>query len=427
MEIYVVLPGDSIYSIAEKYGVSVEKLVKDNGLSYPYDLVIGQAIIIAYAKQSYVVQEGDSLEGIAAAYDVPVMQLLRNNPDLSAREFIYPGETLVISYRTQKSIMTNGYAYPYINRDSLCKILPNLTYLSVFNYRATEKGQVIEYQDDTDIIELSKAFGVVPLLMLTTLSRQGQPDIETAYSILGIEEYQERTINEFMEIMKQKGYRGINIVFNYLNKNSESLYHAYLEKISLRVQQEGYLFFITVNFPIEENGTIVPVDYEKLSRYVDGMVFMRFVWGSNIGPPTPVSNINYTKELLEYLLKSNVPPNKIVIGKPTIGYDWELPYVPGESSAYALSILSVYNLAREVNAIVLFDETSQTPYFYYEQNFGGISERHIIWFIDGRSINALNELIFEYNLNGSGIWNIMIYYPQLWTTIIATFDIIKLI
>ena len=42
MDIYVVQEGDNIYTISEKYGVSVDKIIHDNGLEYPYNLVIGR-------------------------------------------------------------------------------------------------------------------------------------------------------------------------------------------------------------------------------------------------------------------------------------------------------------------------------------------------------------------------------------------------
>ena len=39
MDIYVVQPGDNINSIADRFGVSVEKLIQDNELENAYNLV----------------------------------------------------------------------------------------------------------------------------------------------------------------------------------------------------------------------------------------------------------------------------------------------------------------------------------------------------------------------------------------------------
>lgn len=428
MQIYVVQQGDSILSIAEKSGISVEKLIIDNGLAFPFNLVIGQTIVLAYPRETHIVQAGDSLYSIAELYNVSIYQILRNNPLLSKREFLYEGESLTISYDTTGSMTTNGFAYPYIRKETLKKILPNLTYLTIFNYTTTEKGEIKSYQDDSEILKISREYDVAPLLMLTTLTPQGEPDIETAYSILLNEEYQKNNIDQFMDIIKEKGYKGVNIVFNNLNVSNQTLYLNFTKRVAERLQLENYLFFITINYEItevDENIIFEQIDYSRFSFYADGLIFLKFVWGTNYGAPSPVSNINYIKSIINYVVE-NVPGEKIIIGNPTIGYDWQLPYLPGKSFATSLTINSVLELAYNTNSVIQFDESSQTPFFYYEQFNISIPAQHIVWFIDARSIVALNDLINFYELSGSGIWNVMIEYPQLWTIINTQFDIIKL-
>ncbi len=429
MEIYVVQQGDDIYTIAEKFGVSADKIIRDNGLNNPSNLVIGQTIVIVYPKQSHIVQDGDTLQDIADAYDVPLMQLLRNNPHLTDRGYLVPGEALVISYNTERSAVTNGFAYSYIKRETLAKILPNLTYLSVFNYSTIQGGGIIAYdEDDMDVINMAKEYGTIPLMMITTLTSQGVPNLEVAYDILTNEEYQDRNINEFVAIMKQKGYSGLNIILNYLTENNQSQYFPLMRKISERLQQEGLLFFATINYSTqEEDGsiTVQQIDYSQFSMYLNGMLFLKFLWGTNVDPPAPVSNINNVRAIAEYV-SAMVPAEQILIGKPILGYDWQLPYIPGRSYATSISIDSAIDLAYGTGAVIQFDDVSQTPYFYYNQIYFGAPVQHIVWFIDARSINALDDLIVEFALNGSGIWNVMIYYPQVWTLMNARFDIIKL-
>jgi spore germination protein len=153
MDIYVVQPGDTIASIADKYGVTVERLIQSNELHNPNDLVPGQTIVIAYPKQVHTVQEGDTLLSIAGQYGVTVNQLLRNNPYLAGREFIYPDETIVISYNTKGNMVTHGFGYPFISPEIYKKTFPNLTYFSIFNYRATQEGEIFTYYDDTELIK----------------------------------------------------------------------------------------------------------------------------------------------------------------------------------------------------------------------------------------------------------------------------------
>ena len=128
----MVQQGDTILSIALRFGITAEKLIVDNGIKAPYLLVIGQTLVITYPVQVYNVKEGDTLAGISEAYNVTVLQLLRNNPELVNGQYIYPGETLVISYNNNLgSIWVAGYTYAFIDEQILRKTLPCLTYLLI--------------------------------------------------------------------------------------------------------------------------------------------------------------------------------------------------------------------------------------------------------------------------------------------------------
>lgn len=48
MEIYVVRPGDSVDSIASAYGVPVDTVLYNNQIEYPYELAVGQALLLLY-------------------------------------------------------------------------------------------------------------------------------------------------------------------------------------------------------------------------------------------------------------------------------------------------------------------------------------------------------------------------------------------
>ncbi len=429
MDIYVVQPGDTIYSIADKYGVPANQIIQDNELANPYDLVVGQTIVIVYPKQVYMVQEGDTLESIASSFGITVMQLLMNNPFLSSQNTLDPGEQLVISYNTSGSIMTNGFVYPFINRDTLIKTLPNLTFLTIYNYRASRAGDLIAYYDDSEIIRIAKEYDVVPLMMTTTLSLQGEPNIELAYEILLNEEFQDMQINRILEVLRSRGYYGVNMLFNYINETNHELYERFITKVASRVHEEGYLYYATFNLKIDTNSNNVSfrgVDYSLISRAADGIIFMQFIWGTNNGPPMPVSNMINLRTYIKYAA-ATVPQEKIILGSPIISYDWNLPYIPGRTVANSLTIDAAIDLARNTNSVIQFDEISLTPYFYYSRiGFEEIGQ-HIVWSIDARSINALFQIVADHNLVGTGIWNIMIYYAWVWLLLRSQFNVVKLL
>jgi len=168
MIIHVVQAGETATDIAKKYGISEEILIRNNEIKSPNNLAIGEALVILNPSVTHTVQEGDTLIQIAEQYGVSLLQLLRNNPFLSEREYIYPGETLVISYSTEKAgkLSTYGYAYPHIRTDVLKKTLPFLTYITVYSYSFTDEGRINDI-DDSRIIEMARQYQVAPIMMLS--------------------------------------------------------------------------------------------------------------------------------------------------------------------------------------------------------------------------------------------------------------------
>lgn len=429
MEIYIVQEGDNIYSIADSYGVPVLKLIQDNGLVNPFNLVIGQTIIIVFPSQTHIVVEGDTLVGIANTYGVTIMQLLRNNSFLSEREYIYPGETIVIKYNTNKKISINGFTYAFINKDILVKTLPYLTYLSVFNYRITEKADIITYDDDSELIQLAKDYGVVPLMTLSSLSLQGEPNIELSHENLLNEENHSRLITNILNILKSSGYNGINLLISILSLDNQKIYFDLIKKISNALNNEGYLFYITINPKlsfIDNKTSFEQLDYSSISKLVSGITFLQYVWGSKPGPPSPVSSFSLISDFIDYTV-TTAPAEAISIGNPLVAYIWTIPYVGVNELAPSLTLNATIVLAYDVGSTIHFDEPSQTPYYQYKTAFASDVIDQVVWYIDVRSINALFKLIVEKGLAGSGVWNIMVYYQQIWTLIISQYEIEKIL
>lgn len=429
MLIHVVQQGDTIQSIAEYYGVPVDRLILDNGLENPDHLVIGQTIVITFPEKVYIVKEGDDLASIAKANDITLMQLFRNNPFLIDRKYIYPGETLVIKYTTNGTITTHGNTLPFIDTNTLRKTLPFLTYLSILNFTATKEGKIITYYDDTEIIRITKEYGVMPLMLLTTLTLKGEANIGIAYDILLNDDFQKNQIENILNLLETKGYSGINLSFEYINANNLKLYESYFTNLAKQLTDKGYYVFVTVNTNIsniDNNPNIERIDYSVLDQLAFNIIFMNYEWSTTINPPSPISSIHNINLFLDYV-NDFISGEKEIIGLAVIGYDWELPFSAGLSSVYSLTLERAVNLALVVEAPISFDEISQTPYFTYTIEVYGNQVAHIVWFIDARTINSLLDLVIKYQLHGIGIWSITIYNSQLWLVINSQFEIEKVL
>lgn len=268
----------------------------------------------------------------------------------------------------------------------------------------------------------------MPLMLTSTLSELGEFRPETAYQILLSDEAQERYIDSMITIIQTKGYYGVNITFSFLNATTQRLYESFLLKISNRFRQAGLLVFVTVS-PASKvyNGTLFEkIDYSEIAKMADNLSFIHYIWGTNRGQPSPVYNNSLQREFLDSII-DKVPPEKLDIGLPVIGYDWELPYTEGKSTARSISVNAAQDIASETGSSIQFDDISQTPFIQYEQfNFRTLTQ-HILWFINARSVNSFINLASEYGLAGIGVWTIMIYNAQIWLVVNSQFEVEKLI
>lgn len=422
MTIHIVQPDETVYTIADKYNVPANRIILDNDID-PNKLAIGQTLLILYPTETYIVKQGDTLEIIAKSYNIPQTQLLRNNNFLFDRKNIYPGEELVISYNNNKgNVFTNGYINPFVDIDTFKRSLPYLSYISIFGYRTSENANIISI-DDTELIKIAKAYGVAPLMSLSTFTFQGISDINSVYDILINENLANKHIENIINILKDKGYYGLNITYQFLSPQTIILYKKYTENLSKKLRSEGFKLFITVSPKIIEKDLLY--NFDSTLNYIDNITLMDYNWGKNFDPPSPVTSIKEYDNLLNEI-NEIIPDKKINIGCPIIGYDWELPYIQGTTIATSLKLNTAIELAQVTNSIIKFDEISQTPYFNYTQKISEVPIQHIVWFIDARTINSVLDLITKYNLNGTGIWSIMFYSAQIWSVINSQYKIEKL-
>ena len=423
MVTYTVQPGDTIYSIAEYFNVPYMRLVHHNIIQPNYDLAVGQNLVITYPEQVHYIQSGDTLQSIADAYGVSEIQLMQNNPQISDRDYLYIGEEIIISYAKDiEEIEVNGYAFSYINVDILKKTLPFLTYLTILGYQITATGD-INVPDDTNIIKITREYGVAPLMMCSTLNVQGEGSFEITHTILNDKNIQENYINNILRILRQNNLSGINFGCQFILKEDLQNYINLMAEVKLKLQEEGYLVFITI---VPSTFGFVPDDnndspyFYQIGQIADRVILISYQWTYAYIPLVEQTTVKFLDKYVQYMV-TQIPPEKILVGITRVAYDWELPYVEERLLVNSLTNTSALNLANSLGVDILFDEETQTPYFYY--TFNGVE--HFVWFKDAKTIISILDLVNKYHLAGISVWSIMDFGPQTWTIINSTYDITK--
>lgn len=423
MEIHVVKPGDSVFSIANQYGVSVQRLIFDNEIYTPENLVIGQALLILHPTKIYQVKPGDTLYSIAQNYQVSVLSLVRNNPYIIQEQQLREGQVLVITYEgvRDKIISTNGYVYPYVEFPVLEQTLPYLTTLSIFSYGFTMEGELVP-ADDEDVLEITTKYGVGPVLTLTPSDANGVFNSELVSAITQNKEAQNRLINELLATVKEKQYVGVDVDFEYVKAEDRIGFVEFVAELTRRMNAEDFFVSVALAPKVSEDqpGLLYEgIDYRLLGESANSVLLMTYEWGYTYSEPMAVAPINKVREVLDFAV-TQIPVYKIDLGIPNYGYDWTLPYVKGESRARSIGNIEAVQIAAANNAVIQFDEVAQTPFFTYTRD--GVD--HEVWFEDVRSIKAKLELVKEYDLRGVGYWQLMRLFRPNWLLVNVMFEIL---
>lgn len=377
MEIYVVNPGDTIDGIAQRLGAGVEQLIYDNQLVYPYELAVGQALLI----------DGG-----------------RRNPS--------------------GSISVGGYAYPFISSWVLEQTLPFLSELLLFSYGFTAEGELVPpAYGDGWMIDKAVNFGTQPVLTLTPFGADGSFNNRLINSVVNHEAYRENLIRNLLEVMAEKGYQGVDIDFEYILAEDRDAFTAFVREVAETMRENGYHTSVALapKTSTEQRGLLYEgKDYRALGEAADHVLLMTYEWGYTYGPPMAVAPLNQVRRVVEYAL-TQIPADKIDLGIPNYGYDWPLPYVRGTTQAATINNVQAVRIAVANGAEIRFDDVAESPYFTYSRD----GAEHEVWFEDVRSLLGKFELIREYGLRGCGYWQIMQWFRANWLLLQNQFYILK--
>ena len=365
MQIYIVRPGDSLYSVARRFGTNESRLAEINQLSDPSRLAIGMSLVIPGGEEA-----------------------------------------------ARGSIEVNAYDYPNVSSEVLEETNPYLTYLCPFCYSARADGSLSGI-DDGRLISIARSGQTAPLMVVTNLSESSGFSSDIAHSLLTDEAAQSALLENITAVLREKNYYGLNINFEYIYPFDRDSYSQFVARAAERMHALGYPVSTALapKESAEQGGLLYTAhDYEAHGRYADRVVLMTYEWGYTYGSPQAISPVNRIRRVLDYAV-TVMPTGKILMGFSNYAYDWLLPWRQGQA-ARILSNAAAVELAISRGAEIKYDYTAQAPWFNYADAAG---RTHVVWFEDARSVVARLQLVGEYSLAGISIWTAdKVYRPGLY-------------
>lgn len=242
MVIYTVQPGDSVDTIAAAYGIGTDSIIYNNQLSYPYRLAIGQALLLSV-----------------------------------------PGSSPGMENMEKRTIVSGGYAYPFINRQTLTETLPYLSNLFIFSYGFTTTGELIPPTlDDSWMIALANEFQTTPILTLTPFGPDGMFNNYLITVVVNDAQIQETLIANLINTVVQKGYQGVDIDFEYILAQDRVPFAQFVANVRTALNEIGYPVSVALAPKISDDqpGLLYGgKDYALLGQAADSVLLMTYEWG----------------------------------------------------------------------------------------------------------------------------------------------------
>lgn len=377
MIIYTVKPGDQLVQLAAEFQVSPESIIEANGLPNPNNLLTGQSLIIPTAE--------------------PVIR--------------------------KTEISVNAYQYflglegvPIVNEAG-----PYLSILAPFSYVIKENGDLVPI-DDEPLINAAYQNRVVPMMCIVNFSSTSRGQ-DIAHGVLNNPAAVQNLISNIIQIMKLKGYLGLNIDFEFVLPEDKELYNDFLRLAVEKLHGEGYFVSSAIApkiGPLQGGLQYEGIDYPAHGSLLDFVIIMTYEWGYRLGPPQAISPLNQIKVVLDYAV-TVIPRNKIYFGFQIYARDWVLPHIQGQE-AETFSCQEALIRAVEHNAVIQYDEIAQSPFYRYQDSQGRM---HEVWFEDARSAQAKFDTVKEYGLGGISYWVLGYPFPQNWTLLDNNFRVIN--
>ncbi|MHA6261084.1 glycosyl hydrolase family 18 protein [Sporosarcina sp. CAU 1771] len=378
MQVYVVQKGDTLSALSHHYGLTTNKIIEANALEYPNELVVGQALVIPTEAQNTLPK--------------PVI-------DVNAYT-INAGET------GAKEVQEVG---------------ADMTYLMPFVYGINENGELTTL-DDSELLKVAAAEKVIPVMAITNFSATTAGS-NLAHTVLSSRELQEKVLANILTVMKEKGYKGLNVDFENVFPADRENYNQFLKLAVEKLHPEGYFVSSALAPKIsgDQKGLLYEAhDYEAHGRIVDFVVLMTYEWGYRLGPPQAISPLNEIKRVLDYAV-TVIPRDKILFGFQIYARDWLLPHKDGQE-AETFSQQEALRRAIKNKVAIQYESVAESPYFRYLDEEG---REHEVWFEDARSAQAKFNIVKEYKLRGISYWVLGYPFPQNWLLLEDNFIIRK--
>ena len=289
-----------------------------------------------------------------------------------------------------------------------------LSQINFFSIELDSYGNIINDHNWNDLYLVTYAHDRnVKVKLCATLFGQSE-----LFTLLSNNDNRENAINNLLTLVLNKNADGIDIDFESVPSSQKDNLVLFMNELSEAFHDELDDPIITMATPaVDWNNAW---DYHNLAEIVDGLFVMGYNYfysgSATAGPVSPLGGYLYDIEytINDYIQKTEGQLDKIILGLPYYGYDWEVQsdIINSEtvSSGVAKFYESIVPLSESFGYI--FDDQSHALWISYQNNF----EWKQCWYDDSLSLSHKYQFAIDKNIAGVGIWALGYDdgYDELW-------------
>lgn len=243
---------------------------------------------------------------------------------------------------------------------------------------------------------------------------------------------QQTFINNIIADLQSRGGKGVNIDFEGMTASNSAPFTAFMQ--SLSTQLHAAIPGSELSMALYAVDWSNVFDIPNLTPYVDLFIIMGYdyYWSGSTtaGPDDPLYNFqtsyNYTlTRSITFYLSQGMPTNKLLLGLPYYGREWEtvgsaIPSATTGNFSSSRTFSVIMNNASGYYSTPLYDPVSFTPYYSFQV---AATWRQCFW-ENQYSMKRRFDIVNQRNLGGIGIWALGYDdgYTEYWDAISERFS-----
>ncbi len=247
-------------------------------------------------------------------------------------------------------------------------------------------------------LQFAKSKGMLTFATISNFDSVGF-DAKITHSILNHARPRARAISQMLKLVEHWGYSGINIDLESIDHTDRKAMTSFVHDVAQKMRAAGLLTVVSVPAELKDNpedSWTGAFDFAALGQSADILQVMTYDEHGPWGLPGAVAGLDWVEPCIAFAV-SVVAPNKLSLGIPAYGYDWNMTAKTGVQVFWK----DIPALISKTGATPQWDAASSSPFFTYHASDGS---SHVVWYEDEKSIPLKSTLAVSYKLAGVSVF-----------------------